>query len=54
MKLYKNVGGNKFSGNKFEQLESVMELIINMKFSNLIGVTKEEFSEKIRRDNKKN
>ena len=54
MKLYKNVGGNKFSGNKFEQLESVMELIINMKFNNLIGVTKEEFSEKIRGGNKKN
>ena len=53
MKLYKDVGGNKFSGNKFEQLESVMELIINMKFSNLIGVTKEEFSENIRKKNHK-
>ena len=47
IKLYHNLCNFFSEGNKYEQFEAVMELIINMKYNNLKGVTKEEFLENI-------
>ena len=47
IKLYHNLCNFFSEGNKYEQFEAVMELIINLKYNNLKGVTKEEFLENI-------
>ena len=47
IKLYHNLCNLFSEGNKYEQFEAVMELIINLKYNNLKGVTKEEFLENI-------
>ena len=43
MKMYRKLGNFFEEGNKFEQLGVAIELIINIKYSNLKGITKEEF-----------
>ena len=43
MKMYSKLGNFFQEGNKFEQLGVAIELIINIKYSNLKGITKEEF-----------
>ena len=49
MKIYRKIGGFWVEGSKLEQLESAIELIINLKYTNLIGITKEEFFEELKK-----
>ena len=45
MKMYSKLGNFFKEGNKFEQFEAAIDLIVNIKYSDLKGVTKEEFIE---------
>ena len=43
IKLYHNLCNFFSEGNIYEQLNAVMELIININYTNLKGITKDEF-----------
>ena len=45
MKMYSKLGNFFKEGNKFEQFEAAIDLIVNIKYSDLKGVTKEDFIE---------
>ena len=45
MKMYSKLGNFFKEGNKFDQFEAAIDLIVNIKYSDLKGVTKEEFIE---------
>ena len=46
MKMYSKLGKFFNEGNKIEQFEAAINIIVNIKYSHLKGVTKEEFFEK--------
>ena len=50
MKMYSKLGNFFKEGNKFEQFEAAIELIVGIKYSNLKGITKEEFIENINKE----
>ena len=50
MKLYSKLGNFFSEGNKFEQFEVAIEVIIHIKYSDLKGITKEEFIENVNND----
>ena len=52
MKLYSKLGEFFKEGSKFEQFEAAMELIIQIKYSDLKGITKEEFIENVNNEKK--
>ena len=51
MKLYSRVGGLSNEGNKIDQLTAVGDFIREIDYSNLIGVSKEQFSEECNKAN---
>ena len=52
MKMYSKLGNFFNGGNKFEQFEVDIELIIGIKYSDLKGITKEEFIENVNNEKK--
>ena len=52
MKMYSKLGNFFNGGNKFEQFEVAIELIIGIKYSDLKGITKEEFIENVNNEKK--
>ena len=52
MKMYSKLGNFFNGGNKFEQFEVAIELIIGIKYSDLKGITKEEFIENVNKEKK--
>ena len=52
MKMYSKLGNFFNLGNKFEQFEAAIELIIGIKYSDLKGITKEEFIENVNNEKK--
>ena len=52
MKMYRKLGNFFEEGNKFEQLGVAIELIIGIKYSDLKGITKEEFIENVNKEKK--
>ena len=52
MKMYSKLGNFFNKGNKFEQFEAAIELIIGIKYSDLKGITKEEFIENVNNEKK--
>ena len=51
MKMYRKLGNFFKEESKFEQLEAAIELIINIKYSDLKNITQEEFMENINTQN---
>ena len=50
MKIYSKMGNFFNEGNKLEQFEAATELIANIKYSNLKGITEKEFIENIKKN----
>ena len=54
IKIYSKIGKFWNEGNKLQQIESAIELIINLKYNNLIGITEKEFFEELNKNIKIN
>ena len=52
MKIYSKLGNFFKEGNKFEEFEGAAEIIANIKYSYLKGITEKEFKENINRESR--
>ena len=52
MKIYSKIGKFWVEGSKLQQIESAIELIINLKYNNLNGITEKEFNEELNKNMK--